>query len=251
MKYLNLLFLSLILGLFSGCAFEPATAEDEMNQNLKWAQSGELVPGSLARSVSMQASFEPGNYTIQFNVINPNTLQQVDEYIRTRATITWNINGVYVTRTIDVVNGTSISGTAEAVNVRVFDDSNIVSTDVVPYNVTVQATLGTRPSVQQPPYYTLNQIELGTSDNQSIPFDPAIGAISVSVAVAPFVAGQVILDNEILVFQSSESGAILKAYDPRTFQWVPLASGCKRIDIVTALSVATGATAQITFGIDG
>jgi hypothetical protein len=246
----------LILGLV-GCTYNTSPEDDDMDASdfvgkTGWSGSGPLIPGDSTGTVHMQADFNnPGPYTIQFNINQPNVLEQADEFIRTRAEIVWSVEGNSVRRTIDVVNGTSISGTGQAVHVRVFDESNLVSTEVVPYDVSMQTSRGTRAAVQQPPNYSLDQFLMDPSDQVVTDVPVEVGAISVSVSVSPFTAGQAILDNEILVFQTSESGAVLKAYDPRVDQWVPLASGCRKIDIVSALTIAAGAFLQITFGVDG
>lgn len=257
MKLVTLL-LCLILGL-AGCTVPVENSDMDPSDYINkagWSATGTLMPGTTDESegVGLQVQFadNPGAYTIQFNITQPNTLLQVDEFIRVRALVVWSVEGNSVRRIIDVVNGTSISGTAQAVDVSVYDDSNIVSTDVVPYTVSVQTAPGTRPSVQQPPNYTIGSISMTDTDNQSFDVPIEVGAISASVTVSPNNVGEPVAENEIIVFQVSESGAILKAYDPRVSQWVPLASGCRRLDIVTNIAAAPGGVlVQATLGVDG
>lgn len=129
-----------------------------------WSTSGKitLVGNAVATgqprsrgSASLQVNFpKVGYYTIQFS-ITPIGNWAIDIVRRAKATITWSVEGNSVRREIEVVDGTSISGTATAVNISIVDDSNVffpVTADSV-YVVSAQVTPGTRPTYgnSQPP----------------------------------------------------------------------------------------------------
>src|SRR5271157_5513727 len=81
-----------------------------------------------------QSNLEPGEYTLQFNVIEP----PIDGLgYATYAYVVWKVEGQPVPRIISVYNGAAISGVADSVDVHLLDQSgrgNTVFT--VQFNVT-------------------------------------------------------------------------------------------------------------------
>ena len=213
-----------------------------------WAQTGTLTPGS-SNTVNMQQAFEDtGAYTVQFSVNGRDESGSAGTRIP-KAVISWTVNGNTIHRKIDVVNGTTISGIADSVNVSVSDNS-ISPAALSPYDVTIMVAPGTRASVQQPPYLTGPVVALPAgagAASQQIPQDA--GITSVFVTVAPQVADGAVPEFDALVQQAS-GGGILKSYDPRQAEWVPLAAGTTNIVLRTG-AAAPATVWSITFGIDG
>jgi hypothetical protein len=227
-----------------------------------WAQSGEIQPGS-DQAVTMQALFPvAGNYTVQFNITDSNKWMGIDSF-NARADITWTINGNSVTRTVDCANGISVSGIAQAVAVRVYDNSVLVTDqEWHPYQVTIVAAPGVRPDLQQPVILThkpvghtqfiqiLQQTGITLWYRFEMPIDA--GIISVFTSVVPFVRGDVIPPNALraAMFNGPE-GKSLRMYDPMiNTGWVPIAPGTKYFEISQAGNAPTTLW-SITYGIDG
>lgn len=251
--------LCLILGL-ANCTYETNSSEDEMIANTQQrSASGELTPGVDTQKVKMQVApyfvnevgeRDAGNYTVQLNFADPNELAFSGDYIQARAEIVWSVAGNSVRRVVDCTDGMSITGTAEGVIVTIFDDSNITFSSVVPYSVGVQVAKGSRPSIQQPPVYSLGQIILLNPDSSTEILIPQnIGAVSMAVAFNPSTIDTPIPENSLRVQQKSGT-TIRKTYDPRQEFWVPLIGGVDRIGLVTG-PTAPAMEFQITLGIDG
>ena len=194
---------------------------------------------------------DPGNYTLQFGLEDPNNPSVASAITQPRAEIYWVVGGNQVRRVVDVNNGISISGVAEGVSVSIYDDSVIGGPGTRdPYTVNMQVAKGSRPSVQQPPTYSLReQISAGGGAVENISFPKNIGAISVYVAVAPFFAGAAIGAYDIEVIQTV-SGAFIKHYDPRQSDWVPLGASADGIQLKTS-AACPPFYYQVTVGIDG
>lgn len=242
--------------IMNGCY---ATEEEvTMSRNQQRSKFGNLTPGGgINQRVNFQLPYfldedevpDPGNYTVQFNVTDSNDLGTSGDFVLPRAEIVWSVGGNSVRRVIDCTDGASISGTAEGVAVNVYDDSNITLSTVVPYTVSIQVAKGTRPSVEQPPIYSLPIILLGVDATADVVIPEDIGAISLAAVVVPSAIGTAIPDYSIRVQQQAGT-TIRKMYDPRQEFWVPLIGGVNRI------SLRSGPTApatewQLTLGIDG
>ncbi len=256
MNTFSKLILGLILGLNISCGEYTSIKEEPMTtkqiHKVGWGLSGKLVPGSVAKTFSIQKSFpEASLFTVQLGLTNPNLSNMVaNEVIRARADISWRINGNLITRTVDCVNGISVSGSAEMVSVRVTDESTITVPGKVEYDVTAIIAPGTRPSVQQPPIYTAARIRLGPVGGNSVPIPD--GAISALVTIAPVVIGPVIVPGQHIVRQTGVGGNVLKAYSPVTYTgWIPLAAGSTALAFEQAGGAADDYYYFTTFGIDG
>lgn len=253
MKHL-IVVLCLILGLTS-CTFE---TESDMSKKLlqQRSRSGSLTPGGkqrinfqLPHFMNEQGYPDPGNYTVQFSIVDPNNLSFSGDFVRARAEIVWSVSGNSVRRIVDCTDGMSVSGTAEGVAVYISDDSNITFSSVKPYAVSLQVAKGVRPAIQQPPVYSLGIVNLDPDSSIDIPIPLNIGAVSVAVAVTPTAIGTAIPDYSLRVQQISGT-TIRKMYDPRQEFWVPLAGGSNKIGLQTGPS-APATEFQITLGIDG
>jgi len=219
-----------------------------------WAQSGEL-PGSgglsPANSITLQADFpDSNNYTVQFGVVGPDESASSGER-KTQAIITWAVEGNHITRRIDVVNGTSITGTAQGCHVEVVD----LSFHVNPYTVSISIAKGSRPSVQQPPYLTPNPAFIaldpgGGAGAVLVPNDA--GVISIKSEVVAELLGDHLNPDDIVV-QFFASAVVLKQYSPLIETgWVPLPSGTTAVRYLSFFNAGTvGYLCYTTFGIDG
>lgn len=255
----------LILGLLLiGCTYETYETsefiEDEMGKSQNnvsgWSQSGTLTPGVSDRGVPLQVQFEEaGDYTAQFFISNPNTDPDDNVIIRPRAEIVWSVQGNDVRRLVDCINGMTVQGVGQAVKIKIYDDSNIPAGPLSPepqdYIASVQVAKGSRGSVQQPPYYTSDISGLADGATETVQVPINAGAISAMVTVAPQTDGDVIPAYGVIVRQTSNSNIIglLKKYDPRQSDWVPLAAGANYIQITNQSGF--NIFYQVTFGIDG
>lgn len=149
-----------------------------------WSSTANMFTGD-AKSVKLQAAFPQSEYyTMQFGVTPPNTpgSQLIFSCI---AVITWKVEGNYVTRQISVTNGTSISGTAQAIDVALTDNTqNFGQTLNQPYQIGIQVVPGTRPTTNQPVILVLpGQNDQSLAPNNIATFDVPqnSGVISVEV----------------------------------------------------------------------
>jgi hypothetical protein len=149
-----------------------------------------------------------------------------------------------------VADGVSVSGTAEAVNVSVADNSTFNPTTIVkPYDVTVVVGKGVRAPVQQPPTFALPRDSIAPAASSTFNVPQDAGAISVNIAIAPGLGGTI--GAYQVLAQHWAQGTPLKTYDPRQSDWVPLMPGTTQIRIVCDAALATNTLVQVTFGIDG
>ncbi len=221
-----------------------------------WAQGGQFQPGaSNPLSVMSVNRLPAGNYTIQFNVIDPNSASNLTpgDVVRARATISWKVNGNPVIRVVDIGEGVTVTGVAEAVDVQIQDVSfTSAGTPIIgrglPYTITVTCAPGTRPAVQQPPTVALPQTNIAAGAQKNFAVPP--GAISVFVAVFPAVLGASIGAYQVQVNQLALNSS-LKIYDPRQSDWVPLIPGATQVAVLTDVALVIDTEVQVTFGIDG
>lgn len=240
-----------------------------------WGVGRNLITGDTNTTVSMQANFEPGDYTIQFDlIIDPAVLKRVGDaglILSATALITWSVNGIIVTRVVNVGNGVSVSGNATGVSVVMSDTS--FPTNGAPegfgeaYRVSATVTRGTRPDVQQPPILISPNVDgtLGTVGSTAILLVSPTASNPAGVVLVPANAGAIsalitvaggtgpLLDQSFIVSQviGDPFGSFteLAKYDPRSFSWCPLAPG------TSALVLTNGNDfplfVQVFWGIEG
>lgn len=228
--------------------------------------SGPLIMQDENTTVSLQCGFrKPGNYTVQFSTtpaVDSSTLAPIRS--QPEALILWSVGGNSIQRRVSVGNGVSVSGAAEAVQVKLYDnttDSQGAITDgPIQYQVQAIVVPGVRAAVSQPPTLLANDTNFAegmltinpntTSPALAIPLDA--GVISMQVAVqAQAVAGAVIPWGTVIVRQQVSGGTprTLKECDPRDFEWIQLNQGCDQIEIRN--SNAFPIIVNVAFGIDG
>lgn len=253
-----MLKLILIISIFLlGCTTEVISAEppeqDDNNMtqpfDLGWSQSGSCQAGESGRAVTLQVEFPiPNFYTIQFGVVN-----QDNNHINPEALITWAVKGNTVSRRVSVGNGTSISGTGEAVHVRVSDARLPFGGGGPEYVVSILVTPGSRPSKEQPPILRegdeVTVLAAGAGADFDVPADA--GVISVDVE-ASFPGGTTVSPVDIRVRELDVSGAVvLKEYNPFLQQdFVPIVPGTGMIRVTNQHASAT-ANITVIWGIDG
>jgi hypothetical protein len=228
-----------------------------------WGTSGKLFTGQKDKVVTMQAVFpEPGSYTAEFSRSdNPNS----NSPIFAEALLTWAVEGNYVSRRINIIDGASITGVSQAVKIILSDATPTPVIGGGPngsvYEVACQVAPGVRGSSKQPPTLVPTSGTLpaggpaaggggafpvfaGGTTNIAVPQDAGVISVYVTVsAVAPFAEfGALVIMN---------NGAFtLKTYDPRDFpDWVPLSPGTTQIQLVN--NTIADIKFSITFGIDG
>lgn len=222
-----------------------------------WQQAGKLKIGDPVQAVTLQADFqnEPGNYTIQFGIVKPPNANAL--YVA-KADIYWSVEGQTLKRTITVGNGVSISGTAQGVKVRVYDDTatTFPAAVIVPnteYTVAVQVVKGTRPNVGKPPTLYVAPVNVGplSFQNINIPADAGVISVNVQIGVAavaiipiPFTAQCIVEDvgglTTLTTFVPTENNA----------GFITLPPGSAILSLYNG-SAGDTYTMQVNFGIDG
>lgn len=214
--------------LLSSCTAFVGDGESEMmnpriQQKVKngWSQSGNLITFNQNAGVVLQKEFPgAGNYTVQFGIGNTFTIAAngsptaaPNAVIRPRALISWNIHGSQVEREVSVVNGTSVSGQAEGVTVRLFDGlfTGMAGVAGIRYPGLINVSKGIRP----------------TPGQQAPIFYPDTGVLSTGPTV--------ILDREITLAPTVS----LEVDVPRgcTQVWVTAVDGANPPTVLTAAEI--------------
>lgn len=233
-----------------------------------WAQSGPLTSGDLNKVIKLQCQFPvAGVYTVQFNLLGAT----LDKYLNPVAEIVWSAAGNFVKRKVSVTNGVSITGVAEAVDVRVRDESvsvNVADPATPPspsnliqtYEGSIQVARGGRPSTQQPAIFYDTYVNsngqrligskvIANGAASDIPIPRDIGIISVYIsplnAITP-ATGVATSTATFLTFGSIEQGSI--PFDT----WAPVPPNAAAIRYrVNALSPYGSVDFLTAWGIDG
>jgi hypothetical protein len=261
MKYLAGLGLwALLATLALGCTYN--VEDSDMTGRLQkasgggWSKSGTLLVGVPGTKQSMQADFpNSDNYTVQFGINTDKVPATFVHAIEAEALITWSVAGNDLTRRVSIGNGVSVMGTGQAVKVVMMDATQLGGGPVpgFEYDVSVQVAPGTRGNVLQPPVLNPSPsffaaVPPGGIINVPIPQDA--GVISVYVSVMS-VAGIPIPENNVIVSHNKGPLTTFRVYDPRTFEWVPVAAGTTSIIIVNSFPSLPGIDIAVAFGIDG
>ena len=240
-----------------------------------WSASGQInIPaGTLTTAIGaviLQANFKrAGDYTCQFNL---NTISQIatkQVIARAQAEVIWSVEGNSVRRKIEVFDGTAISGTGQAVKIKITDHSlqpgGVAHADLN-YLVSVQVAPGTRPTETAPILLADTGIFTSTGNpfnaDRAFAITPAVTiainipedagvnswrldvANTLSAAIPP-------IGNELIVIEGDQSNIFSLGrynYDDLN-QWIPLTPGTQRIKIDSAYATALSGT--LKFGIQG
>lgn len=179
--------------------------------------------------------------------------------VRCVAIINWKVEGNQIRREIDIGSGVSISGTSQAVDVAVQDQTWTVGGPAgVQYSVSVVCTKGVRPSTALPPVLTATTNQSGSPDpTVVIPpggivlFDVPenVGITSVEVtAIDVTTPGDI---PTFLVVGHFDGVAEFKTYSATTNPgFVKLSPGSTQINMRNRSSTDT-VQCSVTWGIDG
>jgi len=259
---LTIIFLT-VVALF-GCTLEIGNEEDmSIPRSREWSQGGYLTPGRVGPQVGMQKGLDGlGNYTVQFEVgalPSPVSAGPGLTQFRTEAVVTWTVGGRSVSRRVSVVDGMSISGTAEAVDVRVEDTSRVISGSdlvVIPYEVSIQVAAGARATNSVPPFLEAREgpIEIAAAGAGSFDIPLNSGITSAFVSIGVIVGSATPLDGRVdisMQTNNQELKNVTVPFDGLTPPfWIPLAPGADEIAIYNRLTAIT-INASVTYGIDG
>lgn len=263
--------IALVLLSISCTGYVDEPIEDDMKNSVPvkvipglfgWSQSGDLITQNPGAGVSLQAQFdEPGNYTVQFGIsaVPPAGLVNL---IRPEAEITWRVRGNQINRTINVANGTSISGQAEAVSVRLFDSSVAAMGGAagITYVGSIQIAKGIRAqSANQAPIFTPANIEnpvgtpavttgsfiIAAGTSARIPIPEGATQMLVSITGSTFVPGPA----SVTVTAQNSLSSQLEYFPDFNPIWVPVPPLATRVNILNGLAAAV--RASCIFGIDG
>lgn len=195
-----------------------------------------------------------GLYTVQFNVDTSMIQNPTYKKVNPVATVRWSVEGNTIQRKLSVVNGTSLTGVCDAVEVIVADETDDIIGPVPPgtaldYDVTITIVPYPRPSSASPP------ILRGTT----IPVTVLGGAGPVPVPV-PNDAGV----NAVMVMALSTGGGIpvasqqhgtlpdvVGSWTPTEPRFVPLLPQAGRISLDNIGPPASSVDFTVVFGVDG
>lgn len=222
----------------------PEEFEEEDMSYKGWSASQNLEAAS-GNSFQLQANFsEPGPYTAQFTAnypavwgINFSCVAQVD----------WKVEGNWVTRFINVANGTSISGTSQGVRIIVRDTSRRFVPGVTgEYFASVQVAPGTRPQTTRGPIYQPDPpIFVPSMGTVQIPFPVTAGVTSIMVLAPSHLA----VGNMMAILNVDPAfGYEWDVAADRNWHIVP--SGVTRLD-VSNIDPIHGFNILVIYGIDG
>lgn len=220
-----------------------------------WSARGKLKMGNPDTTVGLQKLFdEPGTYTIMFDVSAQDN--GLGDALFTEADIIWTVAGNQIRRRISIGAATSISGTAEGVQVTVVDRSVSGVLATFEYSVGITIAKGVRAPSSQPPVWVDSAVAtapgttIAAGGSQVFPIPVGLGATSLFVLVGPQAFGAVLITKDVVVDEEGGGGFVLARYYPLiTPNAVPLAPGTKFIKVWN--TSAQNVVVTLFFGIDG
>jgi len=249
-----------------------------------WSAAGTLRASGKGQ-VKLQADFSSvgsGQFTVQFNVnipIVPPTAPSYNENpIFVEALLTWIVEGNSVTRRISVSNGTSITGSGQAVTVVIYDNTKVLyptTPNTQDYQVSCQVVPGVRPNTEVAPVlyplddilYNGNPAEPGflqttpvsTGHYLYVPIPQDAGITSCLVTAIkrwPIGTGGTpvsIAEDTAIVIVSLGGTHILSEYDCKTPFWYPLLASAQGLYLQNSTPASPPIQYYFTaaFGIDG
>lgn len=262
MKFWRLAILAVVL---TACTYPTETVNESTNMEKPgssggWSKTGQLTQNQ-SQFLQMQVDFgKAGPFTVQFALSFTPFSSLNNQPIRCEALVSWKTAGNTITRRITVGNGASISGVAEAIEVRVMDTSAVVIAPpgaLQTYSIEISVGPGTRAGDTTPPQLQLvdanrNPTIIVAANSQAalgVPSDGGGKSLHASVANSGGAAGA-IPDQGAVLRQGQGSTHILKSYDPRSSPgWIPLAVGCDRLELIN--NTLVDQEWSVTLGIDG
>lgn len=251
MKVLYLWSLVLFL---SQCAI--STQE---NDQMAWSVSGELIQGDK-KVVTLQQNFpRPDNYTIGFSLGSQGTGANA-VFSRAEALIEWIVAGNSVRRRVSIIDGCSVTGTAEAVNVTmrdVTDPALITIPTPSKYTAFAQVSRGTRGGNIQPPILYAGEFLVPVGGAVVVPVPLDAGIISVKIELLAINPAQIPIPPGTANISQQFIGAVTKEFSTTDLtiayeNWIPIVPG---INSLLLDNQAPGGPPNykftVVFGIDG
>jgi hypothetical protein len=176
---------------------------------------------------------------------------------------------------MSVQDGCSISGTAESIDLRVFDASVALAGTIPPvaydYVVSAQISLGQRPNIQQPALLDLMTVPITLAPGATGVFDILAALVALNVdgfggivsmntycgptplaSINPAVAAAAVPSGIVAVTQDSLGVTELEFHDPREITgWVPIIPGATRLNFVVGANSPASFRFYTVFGVDG
>jgi hypothetical protein len=265
----------LILAIFAiGCTVEvdfQAPAEPSVNVTVNeegsdamvtrsesggWSKSGDLKTFDTLAELSMQCNFPIAEYyTVKFGVEQDPALTSNPDIT---ADVTWSVEGNAVRRKLSVGNGTTISGTGQAVSVKI-RDSTLLGPAGTAYSVTALVSPGVRPAKLAPPFLratfsggTPYFIVIGPASSVDIPIPVNCGIVSADVELVNSTPGNPLAFTSVEVSQTNPAiFQAFKAYYPLVETgFVPIFPSATHLTVVNSNPVDS-ITVSVLFGVDG
>jgi hypothetical protein len=221
---------------------------------------------------------EAAQSTVQFGIIQTPTAQADNGPPNVRALIQFSTSGVQIQRMVTIGQGTSITGSSEAVLVTLYDETDpIISDDSmdIEYKVTTAAVPGSRPSTSSPPTL-IPLISEAAYSNPPASLNPPIGGVYdlepgqfVAVQVPPNVGVQSVaitpgtsgasneVGTDIVALQFNAASTYSKRYVvDAALGFVTLAPGVTEVQIANGIvlnftgTITNGSTAVTGSGFD-
>ena len=210
-----------------------------------FGRQGQLQTGRSNVTVTAQADFgETTIFTVQLDINLTGT--PVGTVAFCLAIVEWTINGITLTRTVDVALGVSISGLAESVRVRLIDSTPTQYPIGIGYTGTILIATNPRPTTAVPPVltalYTTN-----IAGSASTPVLPVPSGGNSLVVLASTAAG--VWPTLRVRFQTASGVDLIRSVAPSGQTFLPLPTGTGQA-IVDNLGVAA-ADISVLWGIDG
>ena len=217
-----------------------------MSHKTAWSVSGDLQSNNASKAVQLQAEFhEIGNYLVQFGIS-----KTPGDSINPQAELTWSVEGNSVRRVITVVNGVSVTGSAQAVKVKMYDAGSQVA-GARDYTGSIQVVPGVRPSQNQPPtlFGAVGTLVDSAAVTVPLPVDSGIISVLIKVASDDVTAAHPIPAGSVYAIQQDSAGARISVYEPQDYDYVTISRDVTSVSIknVSGLTIRY----SMTFGIDG
>lgn len=195
-----------------------------------------------------------GLYTVQFNIDTSMILNPTYKKVNPVATVRWSVEGNTIQRKLSVVNGTSLTGVCDAVEVIVADETDDIVGPIIPglvldYDVTITVVPFPRPSSAAPPILRGTTIPISIAGGAGpvavpVPNDAGVNAVMV-MAVGTVAA---------IPTASQQHGTlpdVVGSWTPTEPRFIPLLPQAGRISLDNLGPPDSNVDFTVVFGVDG
>lgn len=237
--------------------------EDAMGDKYKqgWSSSGRLATRNNNVAVKLQALFPTiDTFTVQFGIGRNGTAGVVE---RPQAEVTWSVAGQQIVRRFDVLEGTSISGLAEGVTVRLYDQGGLTGTINASYLGTIAVARGQRAGTMRPslnamgwtpsvgPFVDGSIVSVPGGGGTAYTIIPAgVGAQEFIYGITPVVAGTPLNSSLVTVRVEDDGAGPYSSYADAHGRWLPIGYAGRRLFFQNN-NVGNDALLSVVYGIDG